>query len=55
MKGKESVFIIKNVLHVSGIGINLFSIGAATETGMECTFVGNKCNFYHKKQLILTG
>ena len=55
IKGKESDFIIKNVLYVPGIGINLFSIGAATEAGMECTFIGNKCNFYHNKQLILTG
>ena len=55
IKGKESDFIIKNVLHVPGIGINLFSIGAATEADMECTFIGNKCNFYHNKQLILTG
>lgn len=55
IKGKESDYIIKNVLHSPGIGINLFSIGAATEAGISCIFIENKCNFNYNRQLILTG
>ncbi len=53
--GREHDFVIGDVLHVDQLGINLFSIGAATEKGMRGSFVGNKCLFYYNNKLVLTG
>jgi len=37
------------------MGINLFSIGAATQMGMEVIFINNKCYIYQDRELVLTG
>ena len=37
------------------MGINLFSIGAATQMGMEVNFIDNKCYIYQDQELVLTG
>jgi len=37
------------------MGINLFSIGAATQMGMEVNFIDNKCYIYQDRELVLTG
>ena len=42
-------FIIRNVLYVPEMGINLFSIGAATQMGMEVIFINNKCYIYQNR------
>ena len=55
INGEEQDFLITGVLQVDKIGVNLFSIGAATAKGMKGFFSGNKCFFYSDKQLILTG
>ena len=48
--GEEQDFLITGVLHVDKIGVNLFSIGAATAKDMKGFFSGNKCFFYSDKQ-----
>lgn len=48
-------FTIKKVLYVPKIGINLFSIAAATEMGMRAMFIDNKCHIFKNNQLVLTG
>lgn len=49
-------FIIRNVLYVPEMGINLFSIGVATQIGMEVVFIKNKCSiFQNRDELVLAG
>ena len=55
IEGQQHDLVIADVLHVDKLGINLFSIGAATENGMRGSFVGNKCLFYYNDRLVLTG
>lgn len=55
INGSKLIRTINDVLYVPGRGTNLFSIGAATEVGLEAWFRGNEVLFYHKDSLILKG
>lgn len=46
---------LNEVLYVSELGINLFSIGAATENGLEANFRDNKNTFLSQKRIIISG
>lgn len=55
INGVNTTRTINDVLYVPGLGTNLFSIGAATENGLEARFQGDRVFFYRGNSLILTG
>jgi hypothetical protein len=52
---QSSTRIIKDVLYVPGLGTNLFSIAAATSSGLEAHFSKDMVSFHHGDELVLTG
>lgn len=46
---------LHDVLYVAGLGVNLFSIGAATASGLKACFENNKVSFIRGKEVVLTG
>lgn len=55
VNGETSTRLIEDVLYVPGLGTNLFSIGAATSSGLEARFSDDQVFFYHGNQLVLIG
>ncbi len=55
VKGETSTRLIEDVLYVPGLGTNLFSIGAATSSGLEARFSDDQVFLYRGNQLVLTG
>lgn len=53
--GKTYSRIINDVLYVPGLGVNLFSIAAATEVGLEARFSNNEVIFYRNNLTVLAG
>ena len=53
--GSKTTRNIRDVLYVPGLGTNLFSIGAATEHGLEARFQGDQVRFYNGDSLVLKG
>lgn len=47
--------LLQDVLYVPGLGINLFSISAATEKGVKAVFSDNMVTFYRNDNLEITG
>ena len=46
---------MRGVLFVPGLGINLYSIGSATDAGIEVHFANNTVVFSHNKVIIMEG
>ena len=46
---------MRGVLFVPGLGINLYSIGSATDAGIEVHFANNTVVFSHNKVVIMEG
>lgn len=42
---------LTEVLYVPGLGVNLFSIGAATTSGLTAEFKDNKVNTHHHQSV----
>ena len=55
MDGDSKELLITNVLYVPDMGINLFSIGAATDNEMVATFADKSCIIRQHGKVILTG
>lgn len=53
--GKTVEGVMRGVLFVPGLGINLYSIGSATDAGIEVHFANNTVVFSHKKVIIMEG
>jgi hypothetical protein len=47
--------VIKDVLYVPGLGINLFLVAAATNSGLEARFSKDMVSFHRGDDLELTG
>lgn len=47
--------IMRGVLLVPGLGINLYSIGSATDAGVEVHFANNTVTFSHNNVIIMEG
>jgi uncharacterized metal-binding protein YceD (DUF177 family) len=47
--------IMKGVLYVPGLGINLYSIGFATDAGVEVLFSNNTVSFSRDGEVIMEG
>jgi hypothetical protein len=55
LNGETTTRLIEDVLYVPGLGTNLFSIGAATNSGLEARFSDDQVFFHHGQHLVLTG
>nr|CAH0098495.1 unnamed protein product [Daphnia galeata] len=55
VNGEDRVIIIHKILHVPRLGTNLFSIGTATENGMEAVFIDNQVFFFRNGKVEITG
>jgi hypothetical protein len=49
VNGVTTPRILQNVLYVAGLGVNLFSIGAATANGLKAYFENNKVKSIYLK------
>ena len=55
VNGEDRVIIIHKILHVPRLGTNLFSIGTATENGIEAVFIDNQVFFFRNGKVEITG
>ena len=55
LNGETTTKLIEDVLYVPGLGTNLFSIGAATNSGLEARFSDDQVFFHRGPHLVLTG
>ena len=46
---------MRGVLYVPGLGINLYSIGTATDAGVEVLFINNTVSFSRDGTTIMEG
>jgi hypothetical protein len=55
VNNQSSTRVIKDVLYVPGLGTNLFSIAAATNSVLEARFSKDMVSFHRGDELVLTG
>jgi hypothetical protein len=55
VNNQSSTRVIKDVLYVPGLGTNLFSIAAATNSGLEARFSNDMVSIHRDDELVLTG
>ncbi|XP_045023002.1 uncharacterized protein LOC123467651 [Daphnia magna] len=55
VNGEEKVVVIQKILYLPRLGTNLFSIGNATEDGMEAVFIDSQVYFFRNGEVEITG